>query len=335
MRRALICLMLLSAQVLLLTPVASAFPPWRRRSSSTRYRTYSSGGYKRLPSRVDRASARYRRLGVSFDYNKALAAEERFQGRLRVHLNVYDKKLAAAKEPVVAEVKLTDLTDEKATHTRYIPVSMTRDDKKTSGLVEIRNDDPEKPLVQPARVYRVFVNLHKKSDKYGADTVIGRVQMPYYTASAGANRVDCARQKIVLRTFKEYYYRKTGRRSGERYSIDCYAYYMWATGFCTKGAVRNRTVLGRLFRGKTPFQSGSSIAKTAKGSAIHGDYVRKPGHSFMLLAYNPKSKTVWTMEGNFNKTIEVVVRRVSSGWTVGHLRDEHIRQGMFESGTAE
>jgi hypothetical protein len=50
----------------------------------------------------------------------------------------------------------------------------------------------------------------------------------------------------------------------------------------------------------------------------------------MLLTYDPKSQIAWTMEGNFNSTIEVVNRSVSSGWTVGHLADQHIRPGLFE-----
>jgi hypothetical protein len=39
---------------------------------------------------------------------------------------------------------------------------------------------------------------------------------------------------------------------------------------------------------------------------------------------------VWTMESNFNRTIEVAIRPVGSEWTVGHLVDEHIRPGLFE-----
>ena len=35
------------------------------------------------------------------------------------------------------------------------------------------------------------------------------------------------------------------------------------------------------------------------------------------------------MEANYNATIEVVVRTVSPGWTIGHLRDDHILADFF------
>ena len=69
----------------------------------------------------------------------------------------------------------------------------------------------------------------------------------------------------------------------------------------------------------------------AEKNPIHGDYVRIPGHSFMLLAYDPEENKVWTMEGNYGATIEIVTRYVDSGWTVGHLVDRHIRKDMFKA----
>jgi len=62
---------------------------------------------------------------------------------------------------------------------------------------------------------------------------------------------------------------------------------------------------------------------------IHGDYVRKPGHTFMLLSYDAEKRHVWTMEANFNHTIEICIRSVDSGWTVGHLATDHIREDLF------
>jgi hypothetical protein len=50
----------------------------------------------------------------------------------------------------------------------------------------------------------------------------------------------------------------------------------------------------------------------------------------MLLAYDAKLGQVWTIEGNFGRTIEVAMRPPGSGWTVGHLAEEHIRQDLFE-----
>jgi hypothetical protein len=224
------------------------------------------------------------------------------------------------------------LSDRQASCVRYCPVSF--DDSTSSeyklGTFEIENPSGEPPIVQPARIYRLFVNLHRESAEYGPQTVLGKVVSPYYVATSGDNRLDRARQHIAMRTFKEFYFAQQGWRSEERYPMDCYAYYMWATGSCTVGAHNGHTILDRLFGHRRPFHHGGEIVNLSRRGAIHGDYVRIPGHSFMLLAYDAQAGHVWTMEGNFNSTIEVVVRSVSSGWTVGHLVEEHIRPGLFE-----
>ncbi|MEE2825027.1 MAG: hypothetical protein VYE64_00210, partial [Planctomycetota bacterium] len=71
------------------------------------------------------------------------------------------------------------------------------------------------------------------------------------------------------------------------------------------------------------------ISELSGEGPIHGDYVRMPGHSFMLLSYDAEQGQVWTMEGNFNSTVEVVVRTVRPSWQVGHLRDRHILPNLF------
>ena len=109
------------------------------------------------------------------------------------------------------------------------------------------------------------------------------------------------------------------------YRMDCHAYYLWATGFCTKGARYGQADLDALFSGQTPYRGGSQIDEVAKDDPIHGDYVRIPGHTFMLLAYDANLGRVWTMEANFGHTIEIAIRSVGSGWEVGHLAEEHIR----------
>ena len=288
---------------------------------------------KQVASQVDAASAAYPALAVYFNYNSANSPKVAFPDRIRVFLAFRDTKLLDRGDRIVAEVKLTDLGDSSKAATLFLPVSI---DEESAGAYQnarfdISNAGQAEPIVQPGRVYRLFVNLHRQADSYGAGSVIGRVRGVYYVATSGATPIQRARQQIVMRTFKEYYYRKCGWRSGERYPMDCYAYYMWATGFCTVGAENGRTRLHRLFGGRFPYQNGAQIPGLSRREPIHGDYVRKPGHSFMLLAYDRRRGHVWCMEGNFNNTIEVVVRSVSSDWKVGHLVAEHIRPGLFEA----
>ena len=127
-----------------------------------------------------------------------------------------------------------------------------------------------------------------------------------------------------MRTFREWYCAERGWPRDGGYRMDCHAYYLWATGAYTVGASRGQTNLGRLFRGLTPFRNGTEIRQLTREAPIHGDYVRIPGHTFMLLAYDEHLGRVWTMEGNFGSSIEIALRPVGSGWQVGHLAEEHI-----------
>jgi hypothetical protein len=237
----------------------------------------------------------------------------------------------AKEESLVAEVNIVDLENSSKPKLRYYNIS--RDGDPLKGYVnfafDVTNENESKPIIKPSKVYRLFVNLHRKADKYDKDSLIGRVPFPYYTATSGATTLDLARQQIVMRTFKEFYYLNRGWDSGENYPMDCYAYYMWATGFCTKGAAGGSTQLWQLFDGGSGYHDGSHVPGLAVKGAIHGDYVRVPGHSFMLLAYDQKQQQAWTMEGNFNSTVEVAVRSIDYGWTVGHLREEHVRAELF------
>ncbi len=317
--------------VLLFATCVEAAP---RRLFSRRARTYDSSGIKEIAPKSDPASHDYRRLRVFYSYDKALEDAATNTDRLRVYLLVREDEASVLQSEtgVVAEVKVTDLSHQQASRLRFCPVSFspTSTPEYQLATFEVANEQGGEAVIEPAKVYRLFVNLHRKSDRYDRDSVIGQVSSPYYVATSGPDRLDRARQHIAMRTFKEFYYAQQGWRSEENYPMDCYAYYTWATGTCTIGAQNGRAILDRLFGALRPFQSGSQIRQIALQGAIHGDYVRKPGHSFMLLAYDADAGHVWTMEGNFNSTIEVVIRSIDGGWTVGHLVEEHIRPGLFE-----
>ncbi len=296
----------------------------------------TSSYLKQIAPLADPASAKYPALSISYDYNLANSEDAAFADKIRVFLCVRDKAVLETTGGIIAEVKLTAMNDYQTTHVQFVPVSIDRNaegDLKPA-YFDVTNDGGNDAVVKPSTVYRVFVNLHREANgaggDAGTDTAIGRIPLPYYVATSGESRLELARQQIVMRTFKEFYYRKNGWRTGERYPMDCYAYYMWATGFCTTGAENGRTKLHKLFTGDTPYNNGSQISTISMKAPIQGDYVRKPGHSFMLLSYDPAVKHVWCMEGNFNSTVEVTVRSVSSSWQVGHLRERHILPNLFQ-----
>jgi hypothetical protein len=323
--------------LLICTPVDAG----RRRRNNYSYNynytnnsnTTSTSTYvKRIAPKRDAGSADLKALTVSYDYDRAKREGLEYADNINVFLWIKDKKVLASNGPIVAEVKFTDLSNYHVNKVLRLPVEIDRsaEGELKPASFTIRNDNANDPLVEPAKIYRLFVKLRYQSENSNAATALGRVPAPYYVATSGDSRMERARHQIVMRTFKEFYYRQRGWRTGEKYSMDCYAYYMWATGFCTVGAKNERTQLASLFSSAVPYNNGKDIPKLDGENPIHGDYVRKPGHSFMLLAYDPQLKHVWTMEGNFNSTVEVAIRSISSSWKVGHLRDRHIRPGLFE-----
>ncbi len=323
-----IVLLLSIVTLVALVDYAEAWP-MRRRGRS--YRNYS-GGSVRVATKVDSDSTGYRTLRAYYSYELAGGDNVAFEDRIRVFLRVLDEEVLQATEPLVAEVKIMDLSDYESACVKYIPVRLKEQlqGEEKLAVFDVTNGSEDAPLIKPARIYRLFINLHRTSAEYNAESALGRVPTPYYVATSGKTRLERARQHVAMRTFKEFYYTERGWRSDESYPMDCHAFYCWATGSCTIGSQYGRANLGRLFGGNTPYRNGGNIPEIAQTEGIHGDYVRIPGHTFMLLAYDAKLGQVWTMEGNFNRTIEVAIRPTGSGWTVGHLADEHIRTDMFE-----
>ncbi|MBC8350607.1 MAG: hypothetical protein H8E66_01385 [Planctomycetes bacterium] len=323
-RKIIVSFMLLASVATLVCETATAIP--RRRRANYYY--YSSG-FTQIANKVDDETASYRPLEAYFDYDAAQSDEVAFADKIHVFLNVWDKEVLASDDSLVAEVKITDTSDYETSRTVRVPITLSEvaDEEYQLATFELTNADGEEALIQPATVYRLFISLHRKAAKYSETTAWGRVPGPYYVVTSGDTDLMRARHQIVMRTFREWYYTERGWNRNASYPMDCHAYYLWATGACTVGASNGWTNLGPLFG---TYHGGGNIADLMASDRIHGDYVRKPGHTFMLLSYDAEMGHVWTMEANFNQTIEVCIRSVDSGWTVGHLEPDHIRADLFK-----
>ncbi|MBP89333.1 MAG: hypothetical protein CMJ64_21910 [Planctomycetaceae bacterium] len=324
-RRVLLSVVLIASVVLLSADPADAI---RRRRRNNNYQYYSTG-YMRVAPTMDDESTDYHELAAYYDYDRAGSEEVAFSDKIRVFLMLHDPEFQNDEQQMVAEVKLTDMSMPETTHALHYPVTLTRrsDDEYTLGVIDVMNDELFEPFVKPGTVYRLFVNLHRKSANHDAESALGRVPTPYYVATSGESAIEQARQHIVMRTFREWYRTQRGWSRSSEYVMDCHDYYRWATGSCTVGASYGRANIERLFGGR--YSNGGHIKALTEETPIHADYVRIPGHTFMLLAYDPEWHEVLTMEGNFGSSIAVVVRSVGSGWTVGHLKQEHLRPDLF------
>ena len=329
-RVALLLLSLMS--IAILADVASAVPRWRRRRN-TNYSQPHYSGWVQIAAKHDESSIEYSPLSVYCSYDRANAVEEAFEDRIQIFIEAWDANLLEETADLVAEVKVMDVSDSSTTHVRYIPIQLVdvEDGDYKLAKLEVVNEAEQDPVIQPAKVYRVFINLHRKSDEYGAASAIGRLPGAYYVATSGSSVVEQARHQIVMKTFREWYYTERGWNRNATYPMDCHAYYRWATGACTVGSTDGWANIGQLFL--SGYHGAGNIPELIKEGPIHGDYVRVPGHTFMVLGYDDKTGHVWTMEANFGHTIEVAQRQIGSGWSVGHLAAADIDHSLFHVST--
>ena len=203
----------------------------------------------RVAPKGDPDSAVYRPLRVYYSYEKAKDLAVAFPDRIRVFLRIREEQLVEAPKDLMAEVKLTDLSNSEKTHVKWCSVSLNAQSQQneTIGTFDVTNEEGES-LIKPEKVYRLFVNLHRKSKQYGQESVWGRVPGPYYVATSGDSLLQRARQQIAMRTFREWYCTERGWPRDGNYRMDCHAYYLWATGFCTVGARYGQANLGALVR---------------------------------------------------------------------------------------
>ena len=152
------------------------------------------------------------------------------------------------------------------------------------------------------RVYRIWINIVDSGIGQSKHETLGYIPYPYYWVTNWPSDSDKKRQIIVRDALQHYYY----TRKGWQGNMDCWR-------FCQHHSQDQITKWNR----RTHY--GSSIPQLAKTGAIHGDYVRIPDyHSFLILSYDAKSNIVWSVEGNFASTIEIVKRRLDSSWWVSH-----------------
>jgi len=315
--------------VVTVADVTHAIPRRRRSYNNYGYNYYYSSGSARIATKAD--DANHRPLKVYCDYDRAKRPEFAFQDKIRVHLHVWEQDILNASEPVVAEVRISDLSNSQQETVRYVPVTISEAEdvdpaEYKLGVFDVTNEEAAEPIVKPGKVYRLFINLHRSSPQYDETTALGRVAGPYYVVTSGDSILEQARQRIVMRTFREWYYTERGWHRNAEYPMDCHAYYCWATGLCTVNARNGWSNPDSLFGA---FHGSGDVPGLMKAEGIHGDYVRVPGHTFMLLAYDEAAGQVWTMEANFNSTIEVCLRSLGSGWSVGHLAEHHILSDLF------
>jgi len=189
---------------------------------------------------------------VYYDYDKANGDDVAFADKFRVFLTLRDEEVLGTDGPIVAEAKITDVSDYQKADVKYFrcPSESASEGDGKLGVFDVNERRRSGTDYQAGEGLSAVCQstsqvqaIRKKSPFWGeCPTLI-------YVATSGESRLERARQHIAMRTFKQFYYTEKGWRSEERPPIDCHAYYCWATGSCTVGAQNGRTLLGRLCLG--------------------------------------------------------------------------------------
>jgi hypothetical protein len=225
-------------------------------------------------------------VSLTYDFDRMKSADFAAQAKIAFQLNGF-----VTEENLDAQLIIEDLADRShdQRHSSQFEI-----EGKTTATIAL-------PSLPPHRVYRIWVSL----TQMGNDAAIGYVRMPHYHISWSERPDHERRRQSVFGALQHYYLAKMGRAG----NMDCWAF--------------TRHYLAPIFPSwnrRTHY--GPSIPGLAAQTSIIGDYVRIPDyHSLIVLAHDAASGVIWSVEGNFNSTIEVVSRTQFSNWWLTHHHD--------------
>ncbi len=158
------------------------------------------------------------------------------------------------------------------------------------------------------------------------------VKDPYFLATASDSRLSKARRRLALEALSEAYdWDHSNYDSSKRYANGwgwCDYFYTWAAA--KEFHVRAGYGSTSFFRKYNALGDAKRIPTTAETESVAGDLIRYEGtsegtHTFMVIAYDVDTQSLWNVEGNFNSRVMRSQRKIRSGWMHGHLTDEQVK----------
>jgi len=182
-------------------------------------------------------------------------------------------------------------------------------------------------------VYRM--NNVTISDISAGSTQGGSVSVrdPYFMATtAVGSRVSQARRLMTLRALSEAYDWDHGNYdSNKGYARGwgwCDAFYTW---IASRDFKMNRNYGSTsFFDDYNALGNASRVPKMGATDNLAGDLIRYEGtsegtHTFIIVAWDVDTKSLWTVEGNFNRRVLRSQRNLNSPWKHGHLQESMVK----------
>ena len=230
------------------------------------------------------------------------------------------------------------------------PLAQSTRVKVKSTLVNLRNSAVKIPLDQdvdiregrvidfavsglaPETVYRLEgTTVFDIKDGVVSTTVGGPVKHQFHIATTADTKLSSAKRRAVLRALAESYDWEYGNYQSSKGYYNgswCDRFYTWVASKDFK--VSNAYSASSFFRQHRAIQNASKIPSQAPTKSMMADMIRYEGtsqgtHTFMIVSYDVATKSLWTVEGNYNNRVMRLKRGVSSAWNHGFLVESQVR----------
>jgi hypothetical protein len=184
----------------------------------------------------------------------------------------------------------------------------------------------------PETVYRLEgTSVFEVKDGAVSTTVGGPVKHQFHIATTADTNLSKAKRRAMLRAVAESYDWEYGNYQSSKGYYNgswCDRFYTWAVSKDFK--VSNAYSASSFFRQHRAIQNASKIPALAPTKSMMGDMIRYEGtsqgtHTLMIIAYDLATKSIWTVEGNYNNRVMRLKRGVSSSWNHGFLVESQVR----------
>lgn len=186
--------------------------------------------------------------------------------------------------------------------------------------------------LKPDTVYRLEGVSVTDLSQAGQYTGTTSVKSPYFLATTNDTQLSKARRRLALQALSEAYdWDNRNYDSSKQYARGwgwCDYFYTWAAA--KEFNVRAGSGSTYFFRRFNSLGNAAKIPEIAQTANLAGDLIRYEGtsegtHTFMIIAYDTDTQSLWNVEGNYNSRVMRSQRKIKSNWMHGHLTEDQVK----------
>lgn len=250
------------------------------------------------------------RSTIEFNYRHALNNPQK--DKVTIKMSITNTSVLEHKDTLFAVVKYFDLSQDDVMKEESAPITLDADGNFSLTV----------PGLRPDAVYQMDVHLYRKNPENPKTGLFLASAGTYRGVTVADTALSKARHQAVTTLFLEENDWRLGRRglkSAPYTGVDggwCGQFPYWCKRpyFLEFDEEPSDTY-------KKWGKYSDKFEPPTDGEAIHGNYGLRNKHKFTVLGYSPKSGTVYTVEGNFGKSVQFNTRGTGSFHGYGRLTD--------------